>query len=111
VMDGGQKKPIPINAGFLLSTTNAQYIVCMGAAYFKSLAGACGSDVRGRAGGYNAGPGWCGPSKSCAGMTSCAGGPMKSWECLWENRAHRTCNNGLQPTREYAPKVAYCATH
>lgn len=111
IMENGQKKPIPITAGFLLSPDSAEYVVCLGAAFYNSLRGACGGDVRTIAAGYNGGPGACAPSNSCAGLQSCGGTAMQKWECAWDDRAHTLPNRGFLETRGYAPKVAYCATH
>ncbi|HUO75608.1 MAG TPA: transglycosylase SLT domain-containing protein [Candidatus Paceibacterota bacterium] len=107
----GDKVPIPITAGFLLSPSSTQYVVCLGAKFYASLKTSCGTNVRNIAAGYNAGPGYCGLSVDCPGAQSCAGGPMQKWECPWDDRAHTVPNTGLLETRGYAPKVAYCALH
>ncbi|HTP56946.1 MAG TPA: transglycosylase SLT domain-containing protein [Candidatus Paceibacterota bacterium] len=108
---GGAKVPIPITAGFLEADANAKYVVCLGSKFISDLKSTCGSDIRNIAAGYNAGPGYCGASKDCTNMQSCAGGSMRAWECPWDDPAHTKPNKGLQVTRGYAPKVAYCAAH
>lgn len=98
-----------IDAGWLQSDVNVEKIICIGSEYLKSLVGACGSDARGLAAGYNGGPGACEPSRDCAKMSSCSGGTMRRWECLWDNTSHTVANRGFLETRNYAPKVAACA--
>ena len=110
VYKDGQKVPIPITAGFLMSESNAEFIVCLAAKYVNSLIGPCGTSPRNIAAAYNAGPGYCGLSIDCPTTQSCAGGPMQKWECPWDDRAHLVPNTGLLETRGYAPKVSYCAT-
>ncbi len=105
----GSQQYVNITAGWLMSEVNAEKIICLANAEINALKGACGSDPRNIAAGYNSGPGWCVTSRDCAGMNSCAGGQMKAWECPWDDRAHTVCNTGLNETKGYAPKVAKCA--
>ena len=113
-MVDGKKVPIAINAGFLSTPSNANFIVCLAAAYLHANKGKCPSD-RDLAASYNSNVRWCQNSNSCTGELSCAGGPKKAWECPWENRAHTQCNDNpaknLIETRNYAPHVVYCASH
>ncbi len=105
----GQRMPIRPNAAALTSDAYLKQIICTGIEYMKSLSAKCGPDLRNIAAGYNAGPGYCGVSRDCAGMTGCSGQQMRAWECPWDNRAHTIPNTGLLETRAYAPKVAACA--
>jgi hypothetical protein len=102
-----------ISGAWLMSEANWEKGICLAAAYLDSLVGTCGLDNRQLAANYN-GRDACRQSVSCAGETSCGGGPKRVWECVWENRQHTVCNahragGGFSETREYAPKVAACA--
>jgi len=83
--------------------------ICIAAEYMKALAQtSCGSTPRGVAAGYNGGSGACQQSRDCAGETSCAGGSVQRWECLYDNPQQTVCNTGYTETRDYATKVLYC---
>jgi len=83
--------------------------ICIAAEYMKALTQtSCGSTPRGVAAGYNGGSGACLQSRDCAGETSCAGGPVQRWECLYDNPQQNVCNAGYFETRDYATKVLYC---
>ncbi|MCC6404811.1 MAG: transglycosylase SLT domain-containing protein [Candidatus Yanofskybacteria bacterium] len=100
-----------INAAWLMSDANIEKIICVGAAYLKSLVGSCGSSPVHLAANYN-GSNACGPSRDCSQIQSCTGaGAMKRWECPWNDPQHTTANTGFHETRDYAPKVAYCTAH
>lgn len=110
----GNKEPIEITPGWLMSAQSAEASICLSAAYIKNrIMPSCGSDPRNIAAGYNAGEGYCRLSKDCQGLTSPAGGPLRAWECLWDNPEHTVCNadragGSLEETRRYAPRVAAC---
>ena len=110
----GTQKLTDIDAGWLLSEANWEKSICLAAAYLNSLVGTCGSDPRHLAANYN-GRESCLVSVSCQGKTNtCGSGPLRKWECLWDDRGHTVCNakrdgGGYSETRKYAPKVAACA--
>ncbi len=113
-----------IDQAWLLNLNNAAGQACLAAGYLRTLVSPCGCDVRQLAAGYNggaSGAGACAPSTDCgAGAQGgacdvCAGQnrPTKRWECLWDDRAHLTCNaaqsgGGYAQTRVYAPAVEAC---
>lgn len=93
--------------------SNPELSICIAAEYMKALTQtSCGSTPRGVAAGYNGGSGACAKSRDCSGETSCAGGPVQRWECLYDNTQHTVCNdsrpNNYDETRDYAIKVLYC---
>lgn len=105
-----EKREVSITPGWLMSAANAEKIVCVAANFIESLKGACGSEPLHIAAGYNGGELACARSRDCADMESAAGGgPMRRWECPWNNRDHTDPNRGYVETRNYAPKVAACA--
>lgn len=82
--------PGSINAQYLKEHSQAS--ICLGAQYLKSISqGNCGTSPRNIFAGYD-GEGWCAPSVSCAGQTSCDGTPVKKWECLYDDTQHTVCN-------------------
>lgn len=91
--------------------------ICMSIKYFQSIAaGQCGKprvEVRNLAAGYNRGPGYCRPADgtytSCTG-NGCDGTPIKSWECLWTDAAHNSCNKYVEEGQKYAQFVFGCYT-
>ena len=102
----------PVTCGWLANEANWSKAVCITAKYLNVIAGGtCGSDVRNIAAGYNAGPGRCAASSNCSGDTSCGGGAVKQWECLYDDNTHKICNSGFIETRNYATKVLYCSLH
>jgi type IV secretory pathway VirB2 component (pilin) len=102
-----------ISLGWLAEKANWNKSICIAAQYINSMVGACGTNVRNLAAGYNAGPGRCADSASCSGDTSCdAGHPrVRQWECLYDDSAHKVCNGGLISTRKYADNVLYCTNN
>jgi len=83
--------------------------ICIAAAYIRGLdQSACGGSVRTLAAGYNGGGGACDPSQVCVGETSCDGGSVQRWECLYDDKEPSVCNTGYAETRDYATKVLYC---
>jgi hypothetical protein len=104
-----------ITLGWLAAEANWDKDVCIASKYLQSLTTPCGSSVRNVAAGYNGGSGVCTTnSVSCGGDTSCAGGRVKIWECLWDDTAHQRCNAGLtsyETTRRYATQVMYCTAN
>lgn len=111
-----------IDMAWLKNSANIPAEACIAAKYIQSYTGACGSDVRQLAAGYNGGGGGaCGVSSDCgpsAGAGQCTvypnqTVPTRRWECLWEDTAHQVCNSTrpggtLAYTRSYAPKVEFC---
>ena len=94
---------------WLKKSENANASICIAAEFMKALTQtSCGSTPRGVSAGYNGGSGACNNSVDCAGETSCAGGPVKRWECWYDNPQHTRCNDGYNETRDYATKVLYC---
>lgn len=91
-------------------TSNPNLSICLAASYIRSLSSTCGNDPRHLAANYN-GNNACGASISCAGDTSCGGGSVRRWECLYDNPQKTTCNTGYEETRNYAPKVLYCVNN
>jgi hypothetical protein len=92
--------------------------ICMSIKYFQSIAsGQCGKprvEVRNLAAGYNRGPGYCrladGTYTSCSNETGCDGTPVKSWECLWTDAGHSSCNKYVEEGQKYAQYVFGCYT-
>jgi hypothetical protein len=105
----GGRIPDTIDAGWLQSEVNVEKVICVASKFLDSLVGACGSEPRNLAAGYNGGPGACRASVDCNQTPSCSGGAMQAWECPWDDVAHRVANKGYNETRIYAPKVAVCA--
>ena len=99
-----------ITCGWLTDSANAEASICIAAKYIKSLVGGtCGSDIRNIAAGYNGGVGACGNSNDCKNDTSCDGGTVRRWECLFDSQPPPLrCNTGYDETRAYAPKVLAC---
>jgi len=98
-----------ITCDWLKSPTNATASICIAAEYMGALTQtSCGSTPRGVAAGYNGGSGACNNSIDCAGETSCTGGAVQRWECLYDNPQQNVCNTGYAETRDYATKVLYC---
>ena len=104
-----------ITSSWLTDPANANASICLAAEFIKALSQtSCGNTARGIAAGYNGGSGACNNSVDCAGENSCAGGPKKRWECLYDNPQHTVCNGGSDPvggyneTRNYATKVLFC---
>lgn len=98
-----------ITSAWLTNPANANASICLAAEYIKALSQtSCGNTARGIAAGYNGGSGACNNSVDCSGETSCAGGLVKRWECLYDDTAHKTCNTGYDETRDYATKVLFC---
>ncbi len=92
---------------------NPTLSICIAAEYMRALTQtSCGGTPRNIAAGYNGGSGACQQSSDCAGETSCAGDPVKRWECLYDNPQHTVCNDirpsSYDETRDYAVKVLYC---
>lgn len=91
---------------------NPSLSICIAAEYIKAISQtACGTSPRNIAAGYNGGEGTsgaCGQSSDCSADTSCDGGKVKRWECLYDNSQQTTCNTGYDETRDYATKVLYC---
>ncbi len=102
-----------ITLGWLENEANWEKSICIASRYVQSLTAACGNSVRNIAAGYNAGPGRCNNSPSCAADTSCdAGYPsVRQWECLYDDAAHQVCNGGLISTRKYATNILYCTNN
>lgn len=101
--------PGAITPGWLTDPANTDKSICIAAAFINSIArGSCGSQPGGIYAGYNAGPGWCGNSADCSGQQSCSSGPMKMWECPYDNPQHTVCNTGLYQTKQGASYVNYC---
>lgn len=105
-----------VTPSWLMRADTMEGQVCIAANYLRSLRGACGGSARELIAGYNGGAGACKDSIACAGMQSCAGGPMKRWECPWEQKDHQMCNSlrtgsesGYYPTRSYVNQMAACA--
>lgn len=106
---------VNIDRAWLTNPVNADASICISAEYIRALAQtSCGGTARGIAAGYNGGSGACLNSSDCVGETSCAGGPKKRWECLYDNPEHTVCNggtnvlDGYNQTRDYVVKVLYC---
>jgi hypothetical protein len=98
-----------ITCGWLADKANWDKAVCMTAEYINTISkSSCGTEIRNIAAGYNAGPGRCSNSASCAGDQSCAGGSVRQWECLYDDNAHSQCNTGFIETRNYATQVLHC---
>jgi len=98
-----------ITCDWLKDSINATASICIAAEYMGALTQtSCGGTPRGVAAGYNGGSGACENSVDCAGETSCAGGPVQRWECLYDNPQQNICNTGYAETRDYATKVLYC---
>lgn len=98
-----------VTCDWLRNSANAAASICIGAQYLRSIAsGTCGSEVRNIAAGYNGGSNSCSRSVNCRNDTSCAGGRVQRWECLYDDDAHQTCNTGFDETRGYAPKILAC---
>lgn len=104
-----------VTGAWLTTPANADASICIAAEYIKALAQtSCGNNIRGIAAGYNGGSGACNNSSDCATENSCAGGPKKRWECLYDNPQHTVCNggnnilDGYNQTRDYVVKVLYC---
>lgn len=107
----GVSKTNASDPAWLTNPANSDAVICMGAYYLHSIgpAGQCGTNIENIAAGYNAGPGYCAPSADCTSDTSCTdGGPMRKWECLYDDTAHKVCNTKLNETKDYAPKIQYC---
>lgn len=104
---------VDITCDWLKQPTNANTSICIAAEFMGALTQtSCGSSPRGVAAGYNGGSGACQNSSDCATETSCAGGPVKKWECLYDNPEHTICNDtrptNYDETRDYVIKVLYC---
>lgn len=101
----------PVTCGWLTRAENFNGAICLASQYIQSLAAPCGSQIQNIAAGYNGGPGACSASVSCGGETSCSGGGVKKWECLYDDAAHQQCNAGYNSAKNYATEVNYCTTH
>lgn len=100
---------LDITPSWLTDPANAEKSICLAAAYINSIAaGSCGAQPGGIYAGYNAGPGWCNNSVDCSGQQSCSGGPMKQWECPFNNPQQTVCNTGLYQTKQGAAYTNYC---
>jgi hypothetical protein len=85
---------------------NPSIQICMAAAHlYDNYTGACGSQIRNIAAGYNAGPGNCQKNtNSGCGVSSCDGtSPLRKWECS----CNRSASNYKQTT-DYARFVSGC---
>ncbi len=100
-----------ISCGWLSAPANWEKAICLSAEFIKSLKAPCGTSIRSLAAGYNGGAGACANSSNCGTDTSCAGGSVKRWECLYDDNAHKICNVGYVVTRNYATNVLYCSQH
>ncbi len=110
-----------VNKAWLTNPANAEKSICISAQWINAVAASqCGSSIRNLYAGYNGGAsakGACGPSVSCAGEKSCSNEPVKRWECLYNDTAHKSCNGGndifagYNQTRLGATKIQYCATN
>ncbi len=100
-----------VSCGWLTQKENWDKALCLSAHYINSLASACGSNIQDLAAGYNGGAGACSNSANCGSDSSCSGGSVKKWECLYDNNAHTECNAGYNSTRNYAMQVNYCTTN
>lgn len=111
----GISSNVNIDQTWLANPANADSSICIAAEYIRALSQtSCGSTARGLAAGYNGGSGACLNSSDCVGENSCASGPKKRWECLYDNPEHTVCNggtnvlDGYNQTRDYVVKVLYC---
>lgn len=102
---------VPVTCGWLTRPENFNSAICLASQYIQSLAAPCGTQIQNIAAGYNGGPGACSTSVSCAGETSCSGGAVRKWECLYDDAAHQQCNAGYNSAKNYATEVNYCTTH
>jgi len=108
-----------INQAWLTNPANAEKSICISAQWINAVADSkCGSSIRNLYAGYNGGQnGACAPSVSCAGEKSCSNEPVKRWECLYDDTAHKVCNGGTNimagynPTRLGATKIQYCVAN
>ncbi len=110
-----------ITSSWLTNPANATAHVCIAAYFYKSLADdSCGYSPRNILAGYSAGPGRCQPSVDCASDTSCSGGTVQQWECLYDNPEHTVCNGDntvigssskLNETRYSVVNKLYCVDH
>jgi hypothetical protein len=99
-----------ITSVWLMNPANASKSICLAAEYIRATAQTCPGS-RDLIAAYNGGAGACANSVNCSKDTSCAGGPVKKWECLYDDDAHTVCNTGYDETRGYVRKVSYCATN
>ncbi len=95
-----------ITGAWLTNPDNADASICIAAEYIKALSSQCSTtkDIIATYNGGNA----CGLSQDCKGETSCQGGSVRRWECLYDNPEHTLCNTGFNETRDYVRKVSYC---
>lgn len=110
-----------VNRAWLTNSANAEKSICISAQWINAVAASqCGSSVRNLYAGYNGGysaKGACAPSISCAGEKSCSNEPVKKWECLYNDTAHKQCNGGndilkgYNQTRLGATKILYCSSN
>lgn len=94
-----------INPAWLTDPANATKHICIAAYFYKALAdGGCGNSPRNILAGYSGGTTACQPSRDCASDTSCDGGRVRKWECLYDDPQHNTCNGSntvIGPASKY----------
>jgi hypothetical protein len=96
--------------------SHPQQAICMGVRYLNNSVASLG--LHHAIASYNAGlgPGAMGASIDCAPdnplppNASCAGGPVRKWECPYSNIAHTNPDNGFAETRTYVRGVRYYMT-
>lgn len=99
-----------VTGAWLMDPANASKSICLAAEYIRATAQTC-SSLRDLIAAYNGGAGACSNSVNCTQETSCAGGSVKRWECLYDDNVHAVCNTGFDETRGYVGKVSYCVTN
>jgi hypothetical protein len=109
---GNPINPAAVSCQWLKSNPNTS--ICMAGFYLQALSKSapCNQpkvEVRNLAAGYNSGSG-CKISAACSGETGCDGSPVKNWECVWNDKAHNSCNEAYtwKGTRDYSPSVFAC---
>lgn len=96
-----------VGKAWMIDPKNDKENICIASYYIKSLFSACGNDVRNILAAYNGGPGVCrARSRDCAEEKGCDGqvGSMRTWQCPYDDKNHRTCNKGYSETRNYVRK-------